>query len=240
LERSYARYITPLQLSLDLPAAPGMTAERPADLGEAEWEYEALLSELTASAVADAVVDEVKEIRTDPIKKDEFAQAFWGHFVAKYEAEKLRLGVDLLVQGGLGTLGVLARGIGAAEGGIVTLYHGTTPSAASRIVQTGFRLGKDGAVFLAEDFSTAASFAREAAAKRGATGATVLRLTMPESVAAGLERGTLGAFRGAPMLDISGGTGYERILLGGQLRGFNGAMQSGVIQVQRLRLGFWD
>jgi len=111
LEGLNARYIKPLQLSLDLPTAPGTTVERPSDLGELEWEYEALLSELTTSAAADALVDEVWEIRTDPVKKDEFAQALWGHFVTKYEEAVLRLGVDLLVQGGLGVLvSLVARG----------------------------------------------------------------------------------------------------------------------------------
>jgi hypothetical protein len=117
---SYARYITPIQLSLDLPSAPGTTAkQRSLELDEAEWEYDALLGELRASAAADALVDEVRGIRTDPAKRDEFAQALWGHFSTKYEMAKLRLGVDLLMQGSLGVLGILAspgRGVSAASG----------------------------------------------------------------------------------------------------------------------------
>jgi hypothetical protein len=235
-EESYARYTTPVELTLDLPAPPGTIKERSPEYGDAEWEYDSLLMELTAEANAFAVDQEVWEVRNDPVMRVAFAEALWVPFYEKYQMEKLRLGVDLLMQGTLGTLGILAAGTEIAEG-TITLYHGTTANAASRIVRNGFRLGKDGAVFLAEDFSTAREFARLARSERGAAAATVLRLTMPESVAAGLERGTLGAFRGAPALDIPGGTGYERILLGGQLSKFNGAMQSGVIQMQRLPIG---
>jgi len=93
-----------------------MTVEpRSLEMDEAEWEYDTLLIALQASAAAGDIVDDVREIRTDPAKRDAFAQALWGHFGTKYEIEKLRLGVDLLLQGTLGTLGVLVRGVGAAN-----------------------------------------------------------------------------------------------------------------------------
>jgi hypothetical protein len=51
-------------------------------------------------------------------------------------------------------------------------------------------------------------------------------------MAAGLQRGVLGVARGAPPLDIVGGSGFELILRGGaQVGSFNSAMMEGVIDV---------
>jgi RHS repeat-associated protein len=100
-EEPYARYTTPIQLHLSHPATPGTTAGRSPELEEAEEEYDALLAELRASAAADAAMDEVREIRTDPAKRTAFAEALWVPFYEKYQIAKLRLGADLLVQGSL-------------------------------------------------------------------------------------------------------------------------------------------
>jgi hypothetical protein len=141
-EESYARYTTPVELSLTLPTSRGMTRERSPELEEAEHEYDALLLELTASATADAGLDYVRELRTDPATRDPFAQALWGPFAAKYEAERLRLGVDLLLQGGLGSLGALARGAVAAEAAAPRAY-----SVAFEARLTARGIGKYGAHF---------------------------------------------------------------------------------------------
>jgi hypothetical protein len=173
----------------------------------------------------------VNALRTDPVKRAEFAEALWGPIATQYQVDKLRLGFDLLLQGSLGVVfGAIAGGAEAAEGGTVTLYHGTTRSAASRILQTGFRLGKDGAVFFAEDFATAEQFASEMAARRLAS-ATVLRLRVSSSIALQLQRGVIGEFRGLSFVDVPGGTGFERILLRESLGEFNAAMKSGAISV---------
>lgn len=144
----------------------------------------------------------------------------------------------------LGRLGKLAEagehaGATLARGGeeMVTLYHGTSASRAARIVKRGFRAGADGAVYFAEDFATAEHFAESAQFATGARSATVIRLHMPKSIAANFERGTLGAFRGAPAIDILGGTGFERILFKDSISSFNEAIRKGVVQVSRLRVG---
>jgi hypothetical protein len=235
-EESYARYTTPVELTLDLPAPPGTIKERSPEYGDAEWEYDSLLMELTAEANAFAVDQEVWEIRNDPVKRVAFAEALWVPFYERYQMENLRLGVDLLMQGTLGVLAVLAPGAAALEGGIVTLYHGTTRSAASRILANGFRAGSDGAVFFAEDFATAEHFASVISRERGAA-ATVLRLRVPSNVASQLQRGVIGEFRGLRFVDLPGGTGFEQILLGESLGGFNAALKSGSIQVGRIPIG---
>jgi RHS repeat-associated protein len=127
LEGSYARYIMPMPLTLDLPRPPGMTVEPRSFEEEAlEDDYYALLFELRASAATAELIAEVHAIRTDPAKKEAFAEAVWGGMVTKYEMAKLGLAADLLLQGSLGTLGVLVRGVGAARGGArVTLASGT-------------------------------------------------------------------------------------------------------------------
>jgi len=132
---------------------------------------------------------------------------------------------------------LLRLGGGAAQGGFVTLYHGTTRAAAMRIAGNGFKAGFDGAVFFAEDFATASEFAKMAAVERGATSAMVVRLQVPKNIAAALERGVIGEFRGAPFVDIAGGSGFEQILMREELTEFNSAMKSGVIAVSRAPVG---
>jgi RHS repeat-associated protein len=132
--------------------------------------------------------------------------------------------------------GKVGRLAGAAGEGSVILYHGTTASAAARIIANGFRLGVDGSVYFAEDFATAAHFAREAMAARGALGGTVIKLSVPAEVAAGLERGVLGAARGVSPIGIAGSSGYELILSADGIGAFNAAMREGAIQAVRWRL----
>jgi hypothetical protein len=138
-------------------------------------------------------------------------------------------------------------GSAGASDDLVTVFHGTTSNRASKITGSafydarGFRPGVDSAVYFAEDFATAHHFALEAAASTGAKRATVLKLTMPRSVAGQsglLYRRPLGQYRGAPQIDIPGGTGHERVLSGrGSIDLFNASMEQGVVGVQRLRIG---
>jgi RHS repeat-associated protein len=144
---------------------------------------------------------------------------------------------EMMLAAAFGPLGKLAGGL-AKRAGSVVLYHGTTASSAARILEKGFRAGADNAVYFAEDFATAAHFAREAMAARGALGGTVLKLTVPFDIAARLQRGVLGAARGAPPIDILGGTGQELILRAPQLGPFNSAIMEGAISTTRLRLSF--
>jgi RHS repeat-associated protein len=141
----------------------------------------------------------------------------------------------------------LLRGAAKSADDAVRLFHGTTGSRASRIVGNefyptrGFRPGGDGAVFFAEDASTAFHFGREAAAGTGARSVTAIEFTMPRSLAQDLgllNRNVLGEFRGACPLDIPGGTGFERIMTGGNIDAFNQALRNGTISTRRLRGGF--
>ncbi|NUQ78995.1 MAG: hypothetical protein HUU21_36190 [Polyangiaceae bacterium] len=146
LEGSYARYITPIQLSIDLPKPPGMTVEARTFEEEAlEDEYYALLVELRASAKTDALIDEVHEFRTDPAKREALAQSLWGQFATRYEIEKLRLGLDLLLQGTVGAIvgAVVARGGSTASSYVYQLvddageavYYGMTNNPMVRLAQ---------------------------------------------------------------------------------------------------------
>jgi RHS repeat-associated protein len=131
-----------------------------------------------------------------------------------------------------------ARGGGTADA--LRLYHGTTPSSASRIVSGGFRGGsRGGAVFFAEDYATAEHFALEAMTSRGAKGATVMQFDVPSELAGSLsfERGVIGEYRGLRFVDIPGGTGYEQILTGSSIEKFNIGMKQGQIGTTRLRVG---
>lgn len=121
----------------------------------------------------------------------------------------------------MGGVGVVGAGVAAEE--MVTLYHGTTGSAASRIARNGFRLGADAAAFFAEDFATAQHFALDTAAARGATNATVLRFQVPKSVFEQLQRGVIGEFRGLPFVDIPASSGFE-LILQGDVNAFNEAI----------------
>jgi hypothetical protein len=152
------------------------------------------------------------------------------------DAMDSNLPVPLRIIGAASVMLPLAAEIGAgakaADEVLVTLYHGTTRNAASKIARGGFRAGADGAVFFAEDFATAEEFAKNAAAARSATGAVVVRFQVPEAVAARLQRGVIGEFRGLPFADIYGSSGYERILLD-DVGGFNNAMRN----VTRIKVG---
>lgn len=123
----------------------------------------------------------------------------------------------------------------------VTLYHGTTTSAARNILGGGFRAGEDNAVFFGEDFSTAKFFGESRIAETGANSGQVLRYTMPQSLAEDLgltSRQVLGEFRGAPPIDIPGSSGFERILNGGNIDAFNQAVRGGQISVKPIRIGY--
>jgi hypothetical protein len=120
---------------------------------------------------------------------------------------------------------------------IRSVGRGTTRTAASKIVKNGFRAGADDAVFFAEEFATAREFAQLAAIERGATGATVLRLQVPTSMAKQLQRGVIGEFRGAPFVDIAGGTGFEQVLVGSGRGAFNAAIKSGMVRIERIPVG---
>lgn len=64
---------------------------------------------------------------------------------------------------------------------------------------------------------------------------------MPQSLAEDLgltERQVLGEFRGAPPIDIPGGSGFERILGGWNVDAFNQALQGGQISVKPIRIGY--
>jgi hypothetical protein len=136
--------------------------------------------------------------------------------------------------------GLLGGGVAAAEE-TVTLYHGTTSSAARNILNGGFRAGADNAVFLGEDFSTARFFGESRIAETGAKSGQVLRYTMPQSLAEELgltSRQVLGEFRGAPPIDIPGGSGFERIMTGRNIDAFNQAVKAGQISVKPIRIEY--
>ncbi len=120
------------------------------------------------------------------------------------------------------------------------LFHGTTADAAGAILRDGLRAGADEAVFFAEDYATAAHFAQEAAAEAGGSaGRQVLGYVVQDDLAGSLglaERELLGEFRGAPPIDIPGGSGFERILSGSNVSLFNQAVISGEILVKAFRI----
>ena len=119
----------------------------------------------------------------------------------------------------------------------VAVYHGTTTSAARNILSGGFRGGVDNAVFFGEEYSTAAAFGELRVAETGARSGQVLRFTMPQSLAGDLgltTRNVLGEFRAAAPIDIPGGSGFERILSGGNIDAFNQALRNGQISVKPL------
>jgi len=69
---------------------------------------------------------------------------------------------------------------------------------------------------------------------------TVIKFQIPASLAEDLglrAQYTLGEFRGAVPLDIPGGSGFERILMGDNVGLFNDALSDGIIQTTRLRVG---
>jgi RHS repeat-associated protein len=153
-------------------------------------------------------------------------------------------GVGTMAKAGAGEVS-LAKAIGSGGAdGTVTLFHGTTRSAAWRIMAEGFRSGPDGAVFLAEDLATAEDFGDVAVRNRLAASGTVLKLEVPKSLAADLNqtgdlfRSRVGAFRGITrQFEIPGGSGFEHVLLEDGLDRFNAGMKSGAIRVTPLRLG---
>jgi hypothetical protein len=223
-----------MQLSLDLPRPPGMTAEpRSFEDEAAEDNYHALLSELRASAASEALIDEVHEIRTDSAKKEAFAEAVWEGMATKYEMAKLHFAVDVLLQGSMGSLGVLARGVGAARGGTVTLYHGTTRSTAWNIMRGGFKTGLGDAVFFAEEASVAERFGRQAMFRRGASSGSLLILRVPESMMGSFARAPIGSYAAA-----RGGAehGFELILFREGLPAFNAAIKDGTIFMDMVRI----
>ncbi len=69
-----------------------------------------------------------------------------------------------IVQKGAGALNGAATHLAGKLGmrKMVTIYHGTTASAAARIVANGFKPGYDGLVYFAEDMATADFFAKDA------------------------------------------------------------------------------
>jgi hypothetical protein len=119
---------------------------------------------------------------------------------------------------------------------MVTVFHDTTASRAARIVACGFRQGVDGTVYFAEDFATAEYFAREMYCGNSAAGATetVLKVTMPASMARLLERGAIGAARNTVFVVV--GTGFELMLSREFLPASNAGMRDGMIGVTRLRM----
>jgi len=145
-----------------------------------------------------------------------------------------------IVQKGAGALNGAATHLAGKLGmrKMVTIYHGTTASAAARIVANGFKPGYDGLVYFAEDMATADFFAKDAYIKRGATGRTVtiLKLRMPASMLPEFKSGPVGAARNAIMVDV--GSGYELMLGKNQLDWFNDAIKNGVIGVARHRVMF--
>lgn len=123
----------------------------------------------------------------------------------------------------------------------VTIYHGTTTNAASKILRNGFRAGGDGAVFFGEDFQTAKFFGERRMAESGARSGQVLQYTMSHSLADKLgltSRQVLGEFRNAPWVDIPGASGFERILNGDDIGAFNDAVRDGRITVAPVRIRF--
>ena len=64
---------------------------------------------------------------------------------------------------------------------------------------------------------------------------------MPQSLAENLglaSRQVLGEFRGAPPIDIPGGSGFERILGGGNINAFNQAVRDGQIFAKPIRIDY--
>jgi hypothetical protein len=155
----------------------------------------------------------------------------WGF--AYYDAQR-SLGASNYTNAAIASLGMMPGG-GWAKGSAVQLYHGTSSARASRILTRGLRPGYDDAVFFAEEFETAAHFAREGAQGR----TTVMRFTIERNLADELglmDRALLGEARGLRWVDIQGGTGFERILMGDNIRLFNEALENGAITVQRLQV----
>ena len=127
----------------------------------------------------------------------------------------------------------LAAAKGADE--MVTLYHGATSNAGSKIVEGGFRQAD---TFFAEEMATSRYFAGEAAARTGARSTTSIEFTMPRSVAEDLglmQRRLIGADRNLPTPDIDFGTGFERILPSGNVSNFNSLMEQSIIFTRRKR-----
>jgi hypothetical protein len=68
---------------------------------------------------------------------------------------------------------------------------------------------------------------------------SVFALALPQSLAQDLgltSRRVLGEFRGAAPIDIPGGSGFERILSGGNIDVFNQAVRNGQISVKPLKV----
>jgi RHS repeat-associated protein len=155
------------------------------------------------------------------------------------DSEKGRFASAYLLGGG--GIGSELGGQIAAEEEMVTLYHGTTRSAASKILNNGFRGGPDNTVFFAEDFPTAKFFGQMKMAENSASSGQVLSFSMPKSLARDLgltSRELQGEFRGFPPTDIAGGSGFERILKGNSIDQFNQALGNGQIVVRRYVLQF--
>lgn len=128
----------------------------------------------------------------------------------------------------------------------IILYHGTSSSRASKIVGNiskpaeGFR----GTTYFAEDFPTAEYFAFESLAKYTSyqqipKSMSVIEFRIPKQLIRNTDlfrRSPIGAAEGMPFTDISGGTGFERILSGEGLKKFNDALGQGIISVRRRRL----
>jgi hypothetical protein len=128
----------------------------------------------------------------------------------------------------------------AAAEETVWLYHGTTTGAGRSILNGGLRVGEDNVVFFADDFATAKFFGEYRIAETGESAGMVLRYNVPKSLAEDLGltvRLELGEMRGASPVDIPGGSGFERILSGGNIDVFNQAVRDGQITVKPIRIG---
>ncbi|WP_181790316.1 RHS repeat-associated core domain-containing protein [Myxococcus llanfairpwllgwyngyllgogerychwyrndrobwllllantysiliogogogochensis] len=133
----------------------------------------------------------------------------------------------------------------------ITLFHGTTGNRAAKIMGSllykarGFRAGTKGAVFFAEERATAEFFANQAPRNHTndilAKSRSLIEIKIPEELAKKfgideLNREPIGAAMDLEFPDISGGSGFERILSKDLLDEFNQAIESGEIILRRSKL----
>jgi len=134
----------------------------------------------------------------------------------------------------------------AVDKEIMPLYHGTSSSRASKIVGNEVKVtrGFNSQTYFAEDFATAEYFSFESIAKYPASldvpkSLSVIEFKIPKSLAKEmglLKRHPIGSTEGLPFVDISGGTGFERILSGKNIKKFNEALKEGKIIVRRKKI----
>jgi RHS repeat-associated protein len=128
--------------------------------------------------------------------------------------------------------GEIALAAGAGDE-LITLYHGTTGNAASRIVKKGFRQRN---TFFAEEHATAAHYGIVKAGETGARSITVIAFRVPRMFVERMRRGVIGEYLDIRFDDIANSSGYERVLSSRDVPAFNAAMADGTISFRRWKV----